>query len=117
MKFDKDQKFLPLNIYRSLSKSVYPFKRNITDFVSHIYIPCDEGHIKLEEIITARETIFVTEQRGPEYWCVKPIFKVEGRIGPMAGGNLAYSSDSRCKRVYHVHDRFETPQEHKTLST
>lgn len=86
----------------------------ITDSVRSIYIPCSEGPYLFEEIDPT--LIFISEQRGQEYWALKPLIQPEGMIGPMAGGNLAYSSDSRCDRVYHIHDRFETPEDNEALS-
>lgn len=106
------------NTDRFLSLTVYKFPLGncggVTDNnVTTIFMPCTEGPRTWESIKAFNEEhlVFTEEQRGPEYWALNPIFEPEGMIGPMAGGNLAHSSDSRCKRVYHIHDRFET-QEH-----
>ena len=63
-----------------------------------------------------KNLIFIPEQRGADYWALKPLFQPVGLVGPMAGGNLAYSSDSRCKYVFHIHDRFETQQTYNAMS-
>lgn len=108
--FDENSKFISISIFK------FPLGNcgGITDSVKTIYIPCDEGYINYKDIDD--KLIFIEEQRGPEYWALTPIIEPDGCIGPMAGGNLAYSSDSRIKRVYHVHDRWETPAEYKALS-
>jgi hypothetical protein len=80
-----------------------------------IYIPCSEGPHNFYDIDN-KELIFIPEQRSEEYWALKPLMQEEGLCGPMAGGNLAYSSDSRCKRVYHIHDRFETWEANEMLN-
>jgi hypothetical protein len=53
-----------------------------------------------------------------EYMHVEPINQPEGKIGPMAGGNFVYSSDSRFPGRYplSVHDRFETQEQYDMLS-
>jgi len=47
-----------------------------------------------------------------EYLHAEPLVQPEGGIGPMAGGNFVYSTDSRfrdlCPYPISVHDRFET---------
>ena len=53
---------------------------------------------------------------GGNYWAlVQPARK--GFCGPMAGGNLATTSDSRGKGfIYNIHDRFETQDLNDALS-
>lgn len=56
-----------------------------------------------------------------EYLHAEPLVKPEGMVGPMFGGNFIYSSDSRFRAIsaypIPLHDRFETPEQYKTLST
>ena len=53
---------------------------------------------------------------------IVPVFKPEGTLGPMFGGNYAASSDSRFRKaagIYGavaIHDRFETPEMYEMLS-
>ena len=59
--------------------------------------------------------------RGAEYLHLEPMHgNPEGCAGPMAGGNFAYTSDSRfhdlSDRPLPVHDRFETWEQHDALS-
>jgi hypothetical protein len=93
-----------------LSIMIYKFPLGncggITDTVKDIFIPCADGNYKYSQIEN-KELIFIEEQRGAEYWALKPLIQPTGMNGPMSGGNIAYSSDSRCKHVYHIHDRFE----------
>jgi hypothetical protein len=105
IEFKDTDKFLPINIYK------FPLGNcgGITDKIKTIYIPCETGNYTFEQLMENQdiEYIFTEEHRGGEYWCLKPYWACRAGNSPMAGGNLAYSSDSRCKRVYHVHDRFE----------
>jgi len=103
--FNKEDRFLSLNIFQ------FPLGNcgGITDKMTKesIWIPCADGY-KTFDKIEDKNTIFIPEKRGEEYWALKPLMQPIGLVGPMAGGNLAYSSDSRCRRVYHIHDRFES---------
>lgn len=78
-------------------------------------IPCSDGFMTFDRIENL-ETIFIPEQRGADYWSLKPLMQPTNQVGPMAGGNLAYSSDSRCKVVYHIHDRFESQSTYDSMS-
>ncbi|RDF69426.1 hypothetical protein DWA07_20730, partial [Acinetobacter baumannii] len=51
-----------------------------------LYIPCEEGPDKSTEV--DRTLIMEEEQRGKDYWALKPIDKPTGMVGPMSGGNL-----------------------------
>ena len=107
---------------RFISILVYKFPLGncggVTDSAKDIYIPSKSGNYTFEDIAFRNEInlIFVEEQRGEEYWALKPITQPEGMLGPMSGGNIGYSSDSRCKRIYHIHDRFETQEAYDILS-
>lgn len=111
--FKAGDRFLPLNVYQ------FPLGNcgGITDLLTKesIYIPCPDGHVLFEDIEN-QDLIFIEEQRSADYWCLKPVNQPKGVVGPMSGGNKAYSSDSRCKRIYHIHDRFETQAQYEALS-
>jgi hypothetical protein len=100
VEFKDDDLFLPIEVYK------FPLGNcgGITDSVKSIYMPCEDGFIKFKDIEN-KELIFYPEQRGPEYHALKPYTKQDKWT--MSGGNLAYSCDSRCKHVYHIHDRIE----------
>lgn len=112
--FTAKDRFLPINVYQ------FPLANcgGITDTLTteSIYIPCENGHVRFEDIDN-QDLIFTEEQRGAEYWCLKQVNQPKGKLGTMAGGNLAYSSDSRCKHVYHIHDRFETQNEYDSFNS
>ena len=110
MEFKATDLFLPVLVYK------FPLGNcgGITDTEKYVYIPCETGPYKFEEINP--ELIFIPEQRGANYFALKPLLQPIGLVGPMAGGNLAYCSDSRCPVVYHIHDRFETQQQYDILS-
>ena len=83
----------------------------ISDSVDHIYIPCPDGPTKVMNIATV--LIFIPEHRGGCYWALKPLLGREDMIGPMDGGNIATTSDSRGESmIYHIHDRYETQEEY-----
>ena len=56
-----------------------------------------------------------------EYVHAEPVFQPTGLVGPMAGGNFVYTSDSRYRigvasYPIAVHDRFETVQMYRDNS-
>lgn len=120
MKTKQVQEFKPTD--RFLSIYVYKFPLGncggITDTEKKIFIPCTQGPYTYEGIQKMNEThlIFTEEHHSGDYWALNPIMQPEKMVGPMDGGNLAHCSDSRCKRVYHIHDRFETQEGYDTLS-
>lgn len=71
-----------------------------------VYIPCPDGPYNALSPHVNQRLILIPEQRSQNYWSLQDVFEQKGMIGPMSGGNLAYSSDSRCRVVYHIHDRF-----------
>jgi hypothetical protein len=103
--FKPDARFLSLNVYK------FPLGNcgGTTDHLGKesIWIPCEDGFMTFDKI-EDKTKIFIPEQRSGEYWALNPLIQPANLLGPMCGGNLAYSSDSRCRRVYHIHDRFET---------
>jgi len=109
--FKPTDRFLALNVYQ------FPLGNTggITDMLTteSIYIPCQDGPTEFKDIIFP-DRIFIPEQRGENYFALIPVIQPEGLIGPMAGGNLATSSDSRCNHIYHIHDRFETQQHYNS---
>lgn len=111
--FKSTDRFLSLNVYK------FPLGNcgGITDTMGQecIWIPCEKGYQTFDKI-KDKNTIFLPEQRGNEYWALKPLMQPIGMVGAMCGGNLAYSSDSRCTRIYHIHDRFETQEVYDALS-
>jgi hypothetical protein len=108
--FNENDRFLSLLVYK------FPLGNcgGITDTAKDIYIPCEEGPHIFSEL--DKNLVFIPEKRGANYWAVYPLMQPENVVGPMAGGNLAHSSDSRCKYVYHIHDRFETQELYDALS-
>lgn len=110
---EKNGKYFPVN-FSILPINVYRFPLGdctaggISSTTDTIYIPCEDCPWLAIGSGIDQNLILVPEQRGPHYWAVKPADSNRPEFnGPMAGGNLAYSSDSRCKYVYHIHDRFE----------
>lgn len=117
---EKNGVYYPIN-FNVISLSVYKFPLGdcTNGGVSggetkDVYVPCEFGPYTAFKV--DQSLILFPEQRRQEYWALKPANTPDGMVGPMCGGNLAYSSDSRVRRVYHIHDRFETPQEYEALS-
>ena len=62
---------------------------------------------------------------GEKHYTVEPVVKPEGFIGPMFGGNYASSSNGtwsdilgeRTGRPIPIHDRFETAEQYRILSS
>lgn len=57
---------------------------------------------------------------GGVYLHLEPVDRPVGAVGPMFGGNFAYTSDSRGRKVAEyplpIHDRFETKEEYERFS-
>jgi hypothetical protein len=92
-------KLISVDIYRNGTDCSL---NGISSKVDRLFIPAENGNYKLEEV--NRALVFIPQQRGENYWALKHIDD-NGRS--MFGGCLVYSSDSRCKHVYHLHDRYE----------
>jgi len=63
------------------------------------------------------DLLFYPEHRGGNYYAARPEVLKPGLCGPMDGGALAATSDSRANGIiYHIHDRFETAELNALLS-
>jgi hypothetical protein len=83
-----------------------------------------EGNYTLEQAMTNPDIVPLRVVRrrlgGGEYLHVEPWERCpEGHCGYMAGGNFAYSSDSRfsalCDYPLSVHDRSEAPEFYRSM--
>lgn len=81
-----------------------------------VYIPCPDGNYNALSSHVDQRLILIPEQRSKDYWALTDVNIQPDMAGPMCGGNLAYSSDSRCRQVYHIHDRWETWETNRALS-
>lgn len=108
-------RYLPLYVYRA---ATFPDASNdgVSSRASELYIAHPEGFLTNVPALA----IFTPEQRRPHYWALipaNPRGAAARCVGPMDGGNLAYSPDSRAGGIaYHVHDRYETQEENDALS-
>lgn len=80
---------------------------------------CKENGIDTDSVLWLNPRILW----GVDHFIAEPLFCPEDKIGPMFGGNFAYTSDSRLYNFggeYHlpipIHDRFETQEEYDVLS-
>ena len=61
---------------------------------------------------------------GEKHYTIEPVMHPKGKVGPMFGGNFAYTSDGiwadmlgeRTGRPLPIHDRFETQDQYDALS-
>jgi hypothetical protein len=105
-------KALPINVYRTQSYSDCT-NGGITSRYNRLLLVCDEGHVEVDENNPPENlVVMVTRNLGfTVYKHIEPYASTDkGCVGWMAGGNLAYTSDSRFKSEYPlcVHDRQET---------
>lgn len=116
---EKNGVYYPVDFW-VIGLSIYKFplgdctNGGVSSIADRIYMPCEDGPIHASKV--EQEWILFPEKRGQEYWALKPAYIPPNMVGPMSGGNLAYCSDSRVKRVYHIHDRFETQETYNALS-
>ena len=119
---------LPLTVYRSALGDCT--NGGVTSKADTIYLEDEEGWLSPVAIDPA--LIFRAERNvygsqinvpGAHYHRLIPVHPEASGInpdkmcGPMAGGNLASTSDSRGKGyTYHVHDRWETWEQTLILS-
>ncbi len=111
---------LPLTVHRCALGDCT--NGGVSSKMATIYVRHPEGFVP--EGRTPKPLIFEAEDRSAgslTYWALKPVHPQGGAnsrlIGPMDGGNLAHTSDSRGGGlIYHIHDRFETPEENADLS-
>ena len=54
----------------------------------------------------------------PDYLAAVPLISPPDMVGPMFGGNLAFTSgsDGKPARLWRIHDRFETVAQYAALS-
>jgi hypothetical protein len=98
-------KYLPAPVYRCAAWGDCS-NDGISRLESLIFIQCAEGNT--EECNVPERLRFRQEDRGNGYLAAIPLGKRPGMVGPSDGGNLACTSDSRLRGVYHIHDRWET---------
>lgn len=115
-------KLLPLSVYRCKYDFLGENDSRVSDATNGgasaksntVYIEHPQGFIDDGKVDP--NLIFTIEKRGPNYVALTQPAR-EGFCGPMAGGNLAYTCDSRgAGVVYHIHDRFETWESYERLS-
>lgn len=109
----KGLKVMPIDVFRSPTMGDCT-NGGISGKVDTLYLIHKQGFLNAEDF--PREQVVIEEQRGPNYFAVKQVDERDRGIGPMDGGNLAYSCDSRIAKVYHVHDRYESVAEYERLS-
>jgi hypothetical protein len=86
----------------------------VTSRHNKIFVQCEDGPFKPEDVPT--DLRFIIDQRSSTYFAAIPENINAALCGPMYGGCLAATSDSRAKNILHIHDRFETWDQYDALS-
>jgi hypothetical protein len=109
----KGLKVIPLSVYRDASGSDCT-NNGITSKTDTIYLVHAQGFLDAEQ--QPREQVFIEQTLGGEVSLVAVDKTRDNMVGPMFGGNLATTSDSRVRKIYRVHDRYETGRDYALLS-
>ena len=113
-------KALPIQVYRSTNIGDCT-NGGISSRFESLLLVHPEGFVSIDETNPPENLVQLVkiETFGGEYMCIKPVAEPSG-IGWMAGGNFAYSSDSRfndlSKYPLSIHDRQESEDENYTYS-
>src|SRR5574343_263234 len=58
--------------------------------------------------------LFREQYKNCGYYAAVPVVSPPDKVGPMHGGNIALTDwDGIETRLYRIHDRYETPEQHK----
>lgn len=109
-------KALSINVYRH---GTYDCTNDgITSRYNSLLLVCDEGYIEIDETNPPENLVRLVVRHfgGKEYKHIEPVAQPEG-AGWMAGGNIAYTCDSRFPSDYplSVHDRQETWEQYDAM--
>ncbi len=115
-------KALSINVYRTnMTDST---NGGISSKYDTLLLICDEGYINIDENNIPENAVRMVQRTflGREANYIEPIARPEPKhIGWMAGGNIAYSSDSRFSELsgghpVNIHDRQETQEIYDLLT-
>lgn len=115
-------KALPISVYKT-DRLGDCTNGGITSRYDTLLLICEDGFISVDEDNPPENLVKIVTRRyagGKEYKHIEPYALTDsGCVGWMAGGNLAYSSDSRFRRMSEyplsVHDRQETQAQYDTM--
>lgn len=115
-------KALPISVYRT-DRSDDCTNGGITSKYDRLLLICEEGFVEVDENEPPENLVKIVTRNfgGNEYKHIEPYASVKsGNVGWMAGGNIAYTCDSRFSRMSQyplsVHDRQETQEQYDYLS-
>lgn len=106
-------KALSINVYKD--GSGYDCTNGgISSKYKSLLLVCDEGNIEIDENNLPENLVkIIVGYKGAIY--IEPVARPSG-VGWMAGGNIAYSCDSRFRRLspypLSIHDRQETQEDY-----
>lgn len=110
-------KALPINVYRQPTDPFFGDSTNggITSRFDRLLLIHSEGFIDIDPENPPENAVVLVERFicGREYKHIEPLASPK-HLGWMAGGNIAYTSDSRFPSDYPlcVHDRQETQEQY-----
>ena len=112
---------LPIEVYRSNMGDCT--NGGISSKYDRLLLVCDEGFITYDEENPPENLVRIVTRNlfGTEYKHIEPVKRTDaGNVGYMSGGNLAYTSDSRFRRMsdypLSIHDRQETQKQYDRFS-
>ena len=112
---------LPIEVYRS-NRFTDCTNGGITSRYDRLLLVCDEGFIEVDENNPPENLVVMKTRRFGfgEYKHIEPYAKTDREcVGWMAGGNLAYTCDSRFSKMSQyplsVHDRQETQEQYNSM--
>ena len=112
---------LPIEVYRTRGFGDCT-NDGITSRYDRLLLVCDDGFIEIDESNPPENLVVIKTRRFGfgEYKHIEPYAPIDsGCVGWMAGGNLAYSSDSRFREMSQyplsVHYRQETQEQYNMM--
>lgn len=114
-------KALPIYVYKSASGDCT--NGGISSRYNRLLLVCEEGFETIDESNPPENLVKIVTRHlfGEEYKHIEPVARPDGNcVGWMAGGNIAYTCDSRFSRMSQyplsIHDRQETQEQYDMLS-
>ena len=101
---------LSIDVYRDSSIGYYDYSNHgVSSRFNELYLACEDGNLIVDEKDPQLVKIVKRHLFGKDYLHIEP-YQSEGHWF-MAGGNLAFSCDSRCRELseypLQIHDREE----------
>ena len=124
MKGIQAMKALPITVYRDSESRGDCTNGGISSKYSRLLLICEDGYVDVDENNPPENLVKMVTRHlfgNEEYKHIEPYAAVDSdKVGWMSGGNIAYSCDSRFRRMSEyplsIHDRQETQEQYDILS-